>query len=443
MLPGQPRHRIAVLSQHILLPLQGDCNASLQQELEPSAVTSAPSKALDGVQVVELATVIAGPMAAAILGDMGATVFKVEPPDGDTFRVGGGPTFELCNHGKKGVVLDLKQKAGQEAFRGLLGTADVFVTNVRRKALESLNIDYEQLKRAFPRLVYAHVTGWGRSDTPNTGTVEAENEAAFDVGSFFARSGMMEAYRQGLEVPSAVQWPGAIGDMTTALAISHGITTALYHRTKTGLGQLVESSLLHTGMFTMGMQLTGASLGLDTVASIGWIPTRKPYQTKDGIWLQMLGSVPAHVHLPRLLRALDLAQLVPPREMWFPPHPGAAELVAAIRQRFAELESHELQARFAKHDVWHTVVNTPEMVLRDQRALDLNCLYHAEGVAADQLQMVRAPLNLSHSPFSAPCRAPHLGEHTHEVLQGILHWEAAQVKQAMGSAADKLKSSET
>ena len=101
--------------------------------------------------------------------------------------VSGGATFENYNRGKRGVVLDLKTDAGMAAFRGLLADTDVFVTNVRRQSLESLGIEYEQIHADFPKLIYAHVTGWGRSDTSNTGTVEAENEAAFDIGSFVSQ----------------------------------------------------------------------------------------------------------------------------------------------------------------------------------------------------------------------------------------------------------------
>jgi crotonobetainyl-CoA:carnitine CoA-transferase CaiB-like acyl-CoA transferase len=177
------------------------------------------------------------------------------------------------NRGKAGVVLDLKSAAGLAAFRGLLAETDVFVTNVRRKSLESLGIDYEQLKEDFPALIFAHVTGWGRSETSNTGQVDAENEAAFDIGSFYARSGMAMALRQSPDSPLS-QWPGGIGDLVTSLATAQGITAALFQRERGGggQGQLVETSLLHTGIFTMGLPLVLAMLGQNSSDTIGWIP---------------------------------------------------------------------------------------------------------------------------------------------------------------------------
>ena len=188
------------------------------------------------------------------------------------------------------MVLDLKTDAGIAAFRGLLADTDVFVTNVRRQSLESLGIDFEQLKADFPNLIYAHVTGWGRSDTSNTGTVEAENEAAFDIGSFYARSGMAMALRLGPDTALS-QWPGAMGDIVTSMCMAEGITAALFQRERNGgQGQLVETSLLHSGVYTMSLSLTLAMLGQNSNDAIGWIPTRKSYETRDGVWYQMLGS---------------------------------------------------------------------------------------------------------------------------------------------------------
>ena len=342
------------------------------------------------------------------------------------------------------MVLDLKTDAGMAAFRGLLADTDVFVTNVRRQSLESLGIEYEQIHADFPKLIYAHVTGWGRSDTSNTGTVEAENEAAFDIGSFYARSGMAMALRVADDQPLS-QWPGGIGDMVTSLATAQAITAALFQRANSGKGQLVESSLLHTGLFTMGLSLQFAMMGQNSNDAIGWIPTRKTYECSDGVFYQMLGSGGStRVQIPRLCEALGLEDFLPlPEEMWTAPHDGAADLTAAIRARFAELPSDTVAERFEELDVWATVVNSPEMVLEDSRPLETGAFFRPEGADASEergnpfknaeLQLLRAPMNLGSSPFATPDRAPFLGQHTEEVLRERLGYSAEQAAAAMGA----------
>jgi crotonobetainyl-CoA:carnitine CoA-transferase CaiB-like acyl-CoA transferase len=130
---------------------------------------------LDGLKVVELATVIAGPTTCALLADMGADVIKVEPPSGDSFRSMGvnpktkqtsygsshGSGFEHCNRGKRPVVLDFGNATDKAAMEQLVGQADVFVTNVRNSGLKNLDLDFDTLHAKHPRLIYAHLTAWG------------------------------------------------------------------------------------------------------------------------------------------------------------------------------------------------------------------------------------------------------------------------------------------
>ncbi len=125
---------------------------------------------LDGVRVVELGVWVAGPAAGGVLAEWGADVIKVEPPGGDPQRrvfqaigvdVAAAPPFELDNRGKRSMTLDLRSEEGREAMDRLLATADVFLTNIRRDALERLGLDHATLLERYPRLVYASVTGYG------------------------------------------------------------------------------------------------------------------------------------------------------------------------------------------------------------------------------------------------------------------------------------------
>ncbi len=119
---------------------------------------------LSGITVVEMSMVLAAPMCCALMADMGATVFKVEPPGGEIWRKDGPPAqFQQLNRGKRSIVLDTrKQPEALKALKQLIAKADVFVTNLREPALKAQGLDYDTLRHEFPRLVYAHMTAWGR-----------------------------------------------------------------------------------------------------------------------------------------------------------------------------------------------------------------------------------------------------------------------------------------
>src|SRR4051794_9122381 len=149
---------------------------------------------LEGIRIVELGVWVAGPAAGGILADWGADVIKVEAPSGDPMRrmlavTGGGkadmpsPPFDLDNRGKRSVVIDLDSDEGAHTMHQLLATADVFLTNLRPEAVDRLGLGADAVRAAHPRLVYASVTGYGRTG-PDTW------RAGYDVGAFWARSGL-------------------------------------------------------------------------------------------------------------------------------------------------------------------------------------------------------------------------------------------------------------
>jgi crotonobetainyl-CoA:carnitine CoA-transferase CaiB-like acyl-CoA transferase len=172
---------------------------------------------LEGVRVVELGVWVAGPSAGGILADWGADVVKIEPPTGDPFRglyvqvagvdIPANPPFELDNRGKRSIVLDLRHAEARAVVDRLLERADVFLTNLRGATLARLGLDHPQLAERFPRLVYARVTGYGERG-PDA------DRPAYDVGAFWARTGMVAALTpEGSDPPLQ---RGAMGDHTAA-----------------------------------------------------------------------------------------------------------------------------------------------------------------------------------------------------------------------------------
>ena len=177
---------------------------------------------LQGIRVVEIAQWISAPATAGIFVEWGADVVKVEPANGDPFRWIGIPgasgdmnvIFEFDNRGKRGVSFDLTTEAGHDLLMKLLAEADVFITNMRPETLELWRIDYTSLASRFPRLVYGSVTGYGSSG-------EQRDRPSYDIGGFWARSGLAYAHTlQGGEPPIL---RGAVGDHTTGMTLAAGV----------------------------------------------------------------------------------------------------------------------------------------------------------------------------------------------------------------------------
>ena len=228
------------------------------------------SRLLAGVRVLELATVVAAPSACAILADLGADVLKIEnaaAPDyvrafskrddpahtADPARLAEedgfvGTGFTQFNRGKRAMALNYSTPAGRAILMQLLAEADVLVTNVRLKGLRNAGLDYDSLKDEFPSLVFAHLSAWGL-------TGPRQDDPGYDIGAFFAYTGMMELSRSSDEAPLP-RMPPAYGDLLTGGQLVAGIALALLHKKDTGQGQLVDVSLLRAGVWAMSHVLT-------------------------------------------------------------------------------------------------------------------------------------------------------------------------------------------
>ena len=208
-------------------------------------------KPLEGIRVVELSTMLAASMTGRILAEWGADIIKVETLNGDAWRKQAGttmsprtkdanPNFDMQNLNKRFVSLNLRDPEGKQVMMKLLERADVLVTNYRIQALEGMGLSYEQLKDQFPRLIHAHVLGYGDKGPD-------KDRPGYDYTAFFSRSGLMA------DLPPAGAGPlvpiGGVGDHSVAVALAGGIGAALYRREKTGQGDRVDVSLYQIGAF--------------------------------------------------------------------------------------------------------------------------------------------------------------------------------------------------
>jgi crotonobetainyl-CoA:carnitine CoA-transferase CaiB-like acyl-CoA transferase len=361
---------------------------------------------LEGVRVVELGVVIAGPAAGAILADWGADVVKLEPREGDPQRGNAEPAyFRLDNRGKRSVALDLKTAEGRTVVLALLERADVFVTNLRPSALERLGLDWACLSERFPRLVHAAITGYGDGDPDRPG---------YDMGAFWSRTGTALALTpRGGEPP--FQRPG-MGDHSAAVNAAAGICAALVARDRTGAGQCVRTSLLRTGVYFNGSDLAVLARGGRAGTSVRRMmgnPLLGAYRAGDDRWFWLLG-VQAGRHWPALARAIGRPELVTaPRfadanELFR----NRREAMALLDMAFAARPLAEWEEAFAREDVWYERVQTPEEALTDPVLERAGAFRDTE----DGGRTVATPVDFSTVvPGPAP-RAPEAGEHTEEVL---------------------------
>jgi crotonobetainyl-CoA:carnitine CoA-transferase CaiB-like acyl-CoA transferase len=377
---------------------------------------------LEGIRVVELGFWVAGPSAAGVLCDWGADVIKIEPPDGDPYRglflhLAGkdqplNPPFELDNRGKRSVVLDLATGGGRTIALALLERADVFVTNIRRPALRRFGLDYEALSARFPRLVYASVTGYGE-DGPD------RDRPAYDIGAFWARTGIAASL-----TPPGTDPPyqrGAFGDHIAGATAAGAISAALLARERTGRGQLVSTSLLRIGIFTLGWDIsTTMRLGVRTrpiIRSEAQNPLISSYQTSDERWLWLLG-LQGDRHWPDLIRAIERPEwLADPR---FATMRGrrdhCAELVGLLDEVFRARTLAAWGEILDRAGMWWAPVQTTAEVIVDPQAIAAGAFVDVPTADGATARTVATPVDYSDTPWKPRAPAPELGQHTEEVL---------------------------
>jgi crotonobetainyl-CoA:carnitine CoA-transferase CaiB-like acyl-CoA transferase len=379
--------------------------------------------ALEDVRVLELANWVAGPSAGAILADLGADVVKVEPLTGDSMRgklrppvlPDGAPRtdypFQLDNRGKRSVAVDLTDARGAALVRELAADSDVVVTNLLPARLERFGLGPEQLRAEHPGLIYALVTGYGR-------TGEDADRVAFDLTAFFGRGAIMSLIGEPDEPPPAFR-PGQ-GDHPTGLALLAGILAALRVRDRTGQGQLVETALLRTAAWTIGCDMAAALVD-------GQQPRRRsrreaisPMNTRfrcgDGVWVN-LSAFDQHLW-PRFCAALGRPELAEDERYATPlaRFQNNHELIALVDEIFgAKPFEAWIEPLDTSGVIWARVAELPDLV-NDPAAAAMGMYTEIDHPVAGPFRTLAAPFTLSDTPLAVQGPAPDLGADTAAVL---------------------------
>jgi len=383
---------------------------------------------LEGLKVIEMATYVAAPAAGAMLRDWGADVTKIEPLKGCPMRrffegmksnvpIEGNPIFTLDNRGKKGITINTSDQKGADIVRKMINDADVFLTNVRPQSLESAKLDHKTLMKINPRLIYCSLTGYGLEG-------EEKNKPGFDIAAYWSRSGMAHLTQRKGEEPLPIRT--ASGDHITAISTVSGILAALYERGNTGVGKLVETSLVRTGIYSIGSDM---ALQL----KFGRVPSTKNrdqqinplfnfFKTKDDRWICLSPRAGGDYDMPKVVRAIG-------KEEWLnndkfnsnqARRENAGEFIKEMDKAFSNHTLSEWGNKLDAEDlVWSPVQNLKEVSM-DSQAIASGAFSEVEDQdCSESYKTVSSPVRFHNSDDGPKGPAPKLGQDNFKVLNEL------------------------
>ena len=386
---------------------------------------SAPGPgALDGVRIVDLTTVLMGPLAARMLADHGADVIRVEAPGVEPRITGGsrdgvGGISYNSHRNKRSIVLDLKSAAGAEAMADLVGTADVFVSNMRAAALDRLGLSAATLRARHPALVHCVANGYG-SNGPYG------DRAAYD-DAIQAQSGLAALRQRVGGEPEYV--PSVVADKISALHVVQAVLAALLHRRATGEGQTIEVPMFETMVsFNLVEHLRGAAL-VPPKGEIGYrrllTPNRRPYRCADG-WVALLPYTTANWRdFFAIIDRPDLA--ADPR---FATHQSRIEHIDELYGHVADAAPRHTVAEWVdlcgRHSIPAAPVTDIADLLDDPHLRAVEFFPEVEHPVDGRYRTIRDPVRYDRLFTGLRRHAPIPGQHTAEVL-AELGWDRTRI----------------
>jgi len=387
---------------------------------------------LSGLRVIDCGTYIAGPATATIMSDFGAEVIKIErPPHGDPYRrlsfLPGMPVSEhnycwmLDARNKKSLALNLRDEAGREVLRRLVATADVFITNYPPELAGKLQVNYEDFAEINPRLIFAHITGYGEEG-------DDVDQPGYDTTAYWARSGLTSMIFDLTAQTGAT--PCGSGDHPVSLALFGSIMLALYQRRMTGRGAKVTTSLMATGAWSNSCQIQAAMVGAT-------FPIRRPrftalnplvnqYRTRDHRRF-MFCCLDTANDWGRVCRAIGRPELID--------HPRYAtaearsehseEVVALLDEAIGGRDMAEWDALFRQQGVVWGPIPTMEQVAADPQMTANGVFTELDHPRLGAIPTVSSPLNVQGVAKEKPGMAPEVGEHSREILRSLGYGDAA------------------
>lgn len=392
-----------------------------------------PRGPLDGIRIIDWTIWQQGPVAGAMLGDLGAEVIKIEERErGDGGRAmfqfegsGASPYWEMNNRNKRSFAVDLKKPEGQQLVRNLISKADVFIQNFRPTVADKLGLGYEALKAINPRIIYASASAFGMKGP------EATSRAYDLLGQ--ARAGLL-LNQEGDQEPSMPD--GGLADQMGAIMLAYGVLAALMARERHGVGQKVDTSLFGSMLWLRGLPIARELMTQDGRKAMSPVakhrkdlskasrldpgnPLWNTYKCADGKWLAM-ATVQSDPHWPAILEGLGR-----PPELTDDPRfvdhvtrcEHAGECVEILDRLFATRTREEwLASLVGKGDLPVCAINTTADAANDPQAIANDYVISFDHPSYGQIRMPGFAVALSETPARIHCKAPEFGEHTEELL---------------------------
>jgi len=390
---------------------------------------------LAGVKVLELAQIMAGPTCGMLLADLGADVIKVERiPGGDDTRGmdrpsvnGESAAFMAMNRNKRGIALNLKLPAAQDALKRMVAKADVITENYRKGTLEKLGVGYDTLQKINPALIYCSISGYGR-------TGPYADKGGYDLIAQ-GMSGLMATTGEPGRPPVKVGSP--VCDINGGMLAALGVVSAYVHRLKTGAGQMVDTSLFEAGIQQTYWHAaiffaTGESLGPSGSAHILSAPYQA-FKAKDG-WLTIGGA--NQPNWQRLARVLGAPEWIEDPRFLTNTHrmQNLDALVALMNEKLATKTVADWIALLEPAGVPCGPINSVAQVLEDPHALARDMVVELDHPKAGRTRAIGLPIKLSATPGKVARPAPLYGQHTREVL-GEFGFGANEIEALVRSGA--------
>ena len=378
-------------------------------------MASSSPGALAGIRVIDMSQVMAGPFCAMLLADLGADVVKIEPPAGDSTRRMAGavgtdsPSFNAVNRGKRSIVINLKAPDGAAVVARLARSADMLLENYRPGVTESLGLGYDTLAAENPRLIYASISGYGR-------TGPLKNKGGFDLVAQGA-SGIMSVTGEAGGAPMKAGVP--LTDLGAALFALAGILAALEHRHKTGRGQHVDTSLLEAGIALSVWEATQYFSGRGVPEPLGSAHRMSaPYQAfrcSDGFITIGAANDRTFCRLCDVLGHPEWATM-PEFCTDFERIRHRAELASRIESITITAPRSHWLGLLDGNGIPCGPINDYAQVFDDPQVIAREMVVDVEHPTFGSMKALGSPLKMSATPPDVRRRAPLLGEHTREVL---------------------------
>jgi crotonobetainyl-CoA:carnitine CoA-transferase CaiB-like acyl-CoA transferase len=373
---------------------------------------------LGGIRVLDMATMLAGPYGATLLGDLGADVIKLESHVGDDSRhlgperMGEHSPFLSLNRNKRSLCLDLGKPGADKVFARVLETADILITNIREPALSKLGVDYDAVRNHRPDIIWIGVTAFG-PDGPYAGRPGIDFLAQGYAG-LLSLNGHPGAPPVRVTVPMV--------DTMTSLTVCTGALAALRVREQTGRGQRIDVSLLDVLIHAQASGLGAYALNGEITPRTG---NRSQYFSPSGVWTCKDGkgiviTCPSEKFFRNLCRALEVDWHTDARFGKIHDRLANEEsLEALIAARCAALDRDDVLARLIAADVLTAPINEIPDVVADPQVRHNEMIVPVEHAKLGTLNVTAPPLKMHGTPTSVRLPPPLLGQHTHEILSEL------------------------